>query len=334
MERIQVGIWGLGYAGRGMFIPELAAYPEMFQIVAGCDSLEENLQAAAKESPGLREYHCGDEFLDDPDVELVAIATRSLDHVSHALQALAAGKTVFLEKPIAVDYEGAIKLKVASEKYPGKLYFRHNRRFEPQFQHVLKICESGVLGELYEVKLHRHAYLGGANWQTSIAQGGGYLNNWGPHVVDHALIFLGSPVVDVWGNLRQVACGGDAEDHAKIILTGENGRIVDLEVSCGVAIGQPEYVIFGDRGALICKGLDVTLKYRDPEQKDAQDSYRWVEESAQIDPDIWDHPQSIWKYLYYAIRDGKPFPITTDHAIEIVRICEEVKKGTRFYLPH
>lgn len=187
MKPIKLGIWGMGYAGRGMYIPELSAYPEMFKVVAGCDSLEENLKAAEAELPGLKQYLSGDELLNDPEIELVAIATRSLEHVSHTQMALEAGKSVFLEKPIAISYAGALELKAAAEKYPGKLYFRHNRRFEPQFQHVRKICESGVLGEIYEVKLHRHAYLGGENWQTSIAYGGGYLNNWGPHILDRGI---------------------------------------------------------------------------------------------------------------------------------------------------
>ncbi len=325
MSKIRIGIWGLGYAGRGMYIPELAEYPEMYEIIAGCDSSEANLEAAAQALPSMRKYTSGDEMLKDPEVDLVAIATPSFNHAQHALQSLEAGKYAFVEKPIANTYADALKLKAASERHRGKLYFRHNRRFEPQFQQVRKICDSGALGEIHQVKLHRHAYLRMDGWQARIASGGGHVNDWGSHIVDHALIFLGSEVADVWGNLRKIISNGDAEDHFKIILTGKNGRIVDLEASCGVTLGQPEYVIFGDRGTLICKGLDITMKYLKPGSKD-----EWLLENLQIDPEIWEHPLFIWKYLYHSISDGVPFPITTDHAVEIVRICEEVKKGTAF----
>lgn len=326
---IKVGIWGLGYAGRQMFIPELLEFPEMFQVVAGCDAVKENLKAACEQLPEMKEYSDARDMLNDPRVELVAIATRSIDHVSHAVMALAAGKAVFLEKPIAVDTAGVQKLAAAAEEYPGKLYFRYNRRFEPQFQHVWKIYQSGVLGCVYEIKLHRHAFLHGENWQTTIASGGGYLNNWGPHVIDHALLLLESPVANIWGNLQQLICGGDAEDHARVILTGENGRIVDVEVSCAVAISQPEYVIFGSRGSLICKGIDITLKHLVAEQKPVS-PFAWVEKTFPVELEEADHPKDIWKYLYHSIRDNHDFPITTTHALEVVRICNAVKEGTRF----
>lgn len=328
-KRITVGIWGLGNAGRRMLIPELLEFSNHFQIVAGCDISEENLKLASECVPEMRLYSDERMFLGDPEIELIVVATRSIDHVPHALEALAAGKKVFLEKPIAVDEEGVCKLEEASKKYPGRLFFRHNRRFEPQFQYIWKICQSGVLGRIYEVKLHRHAFLFTDNWQSSIAQGGGYLNNWGPHVLDHALLFLESPVAHIWSNLRRVLGLGDAEDHARVILTGENGRVVEMEVSCGVALSQPEYVIFGDRGSLTCKGIEVILKHL-ASGHEARPPFEWTEEKISVPLEGVDHPKDIWKYLYATLDEGKEFPISTEHALEIVRICNAVKKGSRF----
>jgi len=328
---VHVGIWGLGYAGRGMFIREIQEFPGMFQITAGCDTVEENLAAAGAQVPGIKRYSNAADLLRDPEVELVAIATRSVDHVSHALMALAAGKTVFVEKPIAVDAIGERELAGAVEKYPGRVYFRHNRRFEPQFQCVQKICRSGVLGSIYEIKLHRHSFLRYTNWQNTVANGGGHVNNWGPHLIDHALILLESPVVNLWSDLQQVLCTGDAEDHARILLTGENGRVVDVEISCGVALAQPEYVIFGSEGSLTCSGIHVTLKHLAPDQGTSP-PFAWVERSFPVELEKVDHPKHIWKHLHAAIREGRDFPITPTHALEVVRICNAVKAGTRFEL--
>jgi scyllo-inositol 2-dehydrogenase (NADP+) len=347
MKKIKVGIWGLGRAGHGMHIGEIGKFPEMFEIVAGCDIDSTRIEAAKGKLPSCRFYGSPEEFLKDPEVELISIATRSPDHTAHALKALATGKYVFLEKPIALTYADAKKLKKASVKYPGKLYLRHNRRYEAPFNHIREIIASGVLGNVYEVKLHRHGYQRRNDWQTIIGCGGGQLNNWGPHIIDHALRFLESPVAKVWSDLKKIAAAGDAEDHLKIVFTGENGRIVDLEISGGVAIPQPEYIIFGIKGALVCKGNTITMKHIDPKQKLLKikayadnpplngvfgnaEIIKWVETTIPVAPKAACDIHDIWKGLYDAIRKGRRYPITIDEAIEVVRVTELVKKGTEF----
>ncbi len=349
MKKIKVGIWGLGRAGNLMHISEIAKFPEMFAIVAGCDNDNDRIKAAKEKLPSCRFYGNPEEFLKDPEVELVSIATRSPDHTPHAIRALAAGKYVFLEKPIALSYAEARKLKKASEKHPGKLYLRHNRRYEAPFNHIREIIASGILGDVYEVKLHRHGYQRRNDWQTIIGCGGGQLNNWGPHIIDHALRFLESPVAKVWSDLKNIAAAGDAEDHLKIVLTGENGRVVDLEISGGTAIPQPEYVIFGSKGALVCQGEGsaITMKYIDPKQKLLKikaypgnpplsgvfgnaEVLKWVEKTIPIAPKNACDVHHIWKGLYEAICKGKSYPVTIDEAVEVVRVAELAKKGTKF----
>ena len=347
MKKIKVGIWGLGRAGHCMHIPEALRFPEMFEIVAGCDLAKDRIKASKEKLPSCRFYSNQEEFLKDPEVELVSIATRSPDHTAHALKALAAGKYVFLEKPIALTYADAKKLKKASEKYPGKLFLRHNRRYEAPFNHIREIIASGVLGDVYEVKLHRHGYQRRNDWQTLMECGGGQLNNWGPHIIDHALRFLDSPVANVWSDLKKIAAVGDAEDHLKIVLTGKNGRIVDLEISGGAAIAQPEYVIFGTKGALTCQGDSITLKYIDPKQKFLKikaypdnpplngvfgnaEVLKWIEKTVKVAPKAKCDVHDIWQGVYNAIRKGKPYPITIEEGMEVVRITELVKKGTEF----
>lgn len=348
MKKIKVGIWGLGRAGQTMHTCEIAKFPKLFELVAGCDTAQDRLKAFKGKQPVCRLYSEPDAFLKDPEVELVSIATRSPDHTAHAIKALAAGKTVFLEKPIALTYAEARKLQKVSVKYPGKLFLRQNRRFEAPFCKIREIIASGVLGEVYEVKLHRQNYQRRNDWQTIIACGGGQLNNWGPHIIDHALRFLESPVADIWGNLKRIAAVGDAEDHLKIVLTGENGRVVDLEISGGVAIPQPEYLVFGDKGTLVCQGNTITLKYIEPKQKllkikahaenppltggfGNSEVLRWVEKTVQVVPQsTGDDTHMIWQALHDAIRKNKPFPITLDEAVEVVRVVHAVKRKTKF----
>lgn len=343
---ISIGIAGIGRAGWGMHCNELKGREGKFTIRAACD-IDASRLTKMKERYNCTTYTSFDDMIKDKDIELIDIATLSPDHTPMALKALAAGKYVFLEKPIALTYKDAQKLKAASVKYKKKLYCRHNRRFETPFVHIREIIASGILGGVYEIKLRRHGYQRRDDWQTLIASGGGQLNNWGPHIIDHALRFLESPVANVWGDLKKVAAVGDAEDHLKIVLTGKNGRIVDLEISGGAAIAEPEYIIFGSKGTLLCTGNEIKMKYLDPAVTLAPrkavkqsppmegsfgnpDVLTWKEETIQASPKIPSNTDHIWDHLYAAIREGKKFPITMDEAAEVVRIADIVKKGTAF----
>lgn len=346
-NRIKVGVWGAGRAGYGMHAGEVERSSDQFEIVAVCDILPDHCEEFAKRVEGVRTYSDAAEFLADSDIEMVTVATRSPDHTAHALQALEAGKYVFIEKPIALTYEDALKLKKATETFPGKLYCRHNRRFEPAFVHIREIIAAGTIGDVYEVKLRRHTYHRRNDWQTIIDCGGGQLNNWGPHIVEHSLRFLDSPVAEIWSDLKKIAACGDAEDHLKIVMKGENGRVVDMEISGGAAIKEPDYIIFGTKGALTCAGKEITLKYLDPEQKLEKiealpdtppihgsfgntEKLEWIEETLDVAPSCGCDTDTIWKHVFAAIRDNVDYPITIDQAIEVVRVTEIVKNNSEF----
>jgi scyllo-inositol 2-dehydrogenase (NADP+) len=346
MNTIKVGLAGIGRAGWYMHCDELDKRKDKFTIAAACD-IEPDRRARMAARYGCRTYADIREMALDPDVELMSIAVRSPEHVPYAILALQAGKHVFLEKPIALNTAGALQLRDAAATARGRLFFRHNRRFEPAFTHINEIIASGILGEVFEVKLRRNGYQRRSDWQTLMACGGGQLNNWGPHIVDHALQLLGAPVADQWSDLKCVAALGDAEDHLKIVLRGTNGRVVDMEISGGAALPEPEYIIFGNRGALICNGDDITLKYLQPdftapEEKSSPDTppleysfgaggeLPWVEQTIKVQPSVPCDMDDIWDHLYAALREGKPYPITTAQALEVVRVIEVAKQGTRF----
>ncbi|MFO7697178.1 MAG: Gfo/Idh/MocA family oxidoreductase [Anaerolineae bacterium] len=340
-QPIRIGIAGLGRAGWGMHCKELAGKEELFQIVAACDLLSERRERMA-ERYGCECYERIEDMIAVPYVELVDIATRTRDHFQHAMLALAAGKDVFLEKPMCLTYAEALQLKGAAAQSKGTLYIRHNRRFDPDFLHVREIIASGLLGQVYEIRLARHGYSRRDDWQTILEHGGGQLLNWGPHVIDHALQFLESPVQSMYSDLKRVAAGGDAEDHVKIVFRGTDGRLVDLEISGGVALGSPTYLVFGTRGSLSLSGQEIQLRYLDPTQElpprtadpgppgstfGTPEQLPWIEETLPVQAGS---NAVIWDELYRAIRESTTFPIDLDEAIEVMKVISAAKKGTAF----
>lgn len=345
MKKIKVAIWGLGRAGWGMHTHEIDRCPGCYEI-AGCyDILPERMAQMQKKYPACKAYSSPEEMLADPEIELVAVAVRSRDHVKFDIQVLEAGKYLIAEKPIAVSYAEAMKLKEVSDRHPGKMFCRQNRRFEACFQQVQEIIREGILGDIYEIKLCRHNYQRRADWQALKSCAGGQLNNWGPHLIDHALQFIHAPLESVWSDLRLVAAMGDAEDHFKAVLRGTNKIVVDIEVSGGVAIPSPVYAVYGTRGTLISQDeKEIQLKYADTEKTEpaepasdatppnedvfgANKPIVWIEETRPVAPESGLAVDDFYKVVYRTLAEGAPYPVKPEEAFEVVRVTEMIRNG-------
>jgi scyllo-inositol 2-dehydrogenase (NADP+) len=346
MTRINFGVCGVGRFGT-----EHCRYFtrdwEKYALVALCDHDAERTRVVSAQFGG-KGYPDFAEFLAAPEMELVIIATRSLDHARNAEQALAAGKTVLLEKPIAVTAADFSLLKTLDKAYPGKLFFCHNHRFEPAFGNAREIVAQGLLGEVQVVKLCKHHdFMRRNDWQMRLDCGGGQLSVWGPHLIDQGLQLLGAPVREVSSYLRRVLTPGDGDDHVKITLIGENDVAVEIEISNSVALPGPYCTIYGDRGTLLYgqEQTRIRLNYLDPafhwpeavadtgnpvgKPMSADQDLPWIDETRDVTPDtdMWAYVEiAIADHLYNALRTGIPFPIKNADALEVVRITEIVRE--------
>ena len=346
MKPIKFGVWGLGRIGV-VHCRHFSQTQEMYELAAVCDQEMQRVDKVVEEH-NCAGYRGAVEFLGDQNIELVIIATRSIDHATHAEQALAAGKLVLLEKPIAVTDGDLQKLRKIDKEYPGKLFFGHNHRFEPAIQQIRGIVASGVLGNINLVKIRRHhTFRCRADWQSLLSCGGGQLSCWGPHIIDHAMQFIKAPLKELWSNLKRVNSPGDADDQVKIIMVGENGVIVDVEISDAVALPEAYCTVYGNRGTLICPDeLHTQLKYVDPEFEfplisaspdlppqvggyGNEVNIPWIQKTVKVEPatSMWNQVEvEMARHLYQAIRGKTPFPVTNAEAFEVVRITEMVKK--------
>ena len=136
---------------------------------------------------------------------------------------------------------------------------------------------------------------------------------------------------------------GDAEDTVKMIFRGENGRIVDVEISGAVALAAPVYAVYGDRGSLICEDeQDIRLRYLAPEfeRTDAVASgdtppltgsfgytpkWKWVRKTIMVEPANQWNIDCIYHHIYLALREGIPFPVKAEEAFAVVRATEKIK---------
>lgn len=343
---INFGVCGIGRMGRAhaKYFSESAS---PYRLVAVCD------REAARSRELAEDYNCNayddiNQFCDDPDMELVIISTPSLLHAKNAQLALDKGKTVLLEKPIAVTTNDYLLLQKLLQKYPERLFFGHNHRFEPAFENAREIVASGLIGKPVLVKLCKHHdFMRRNDWQMRLDCGGGQLSVWGPHLIDQGLQWLGEPAKQVHSQLQRVLTPGDGDDHVKISLSGTGPLLVEIEISNCVAIPGPYCTIYGDRGALLYQQnqKNIELKYLSPEfvwddieasseaPKPGEGMHRdhnlpWISEIRPVQPEI-----SMWAqveiamaiHLYNALRNNIPFPVSSSDAMEVVRVSELVK---------
>lgn len=346
MKKIKYAVIGLGRMGRGHIDEIMTVANDKFELVAVCDNTPERLEnLPAKWGSSYKKYSSLDELLTDDNVEMVNIVTRHLDHVPMGIKVLESGRIAVVEKPVACNMVEMKKLMDCGDAHPGKLYVRHNRRFEPEFNKVKELMNSGIIGDVQYIKLHRSVgYCRRNDWMTVPEFYGGLLSNWGPHIIDHALQLLDSPVVDLWADVRHVISIGEGDDLFKIILKGANGRLADVEVTGANAMPGREVEIIGSRGTIVqepgkkvhVRAVDPSIPFKKLEvhRENPPFQYGNFDErlaffEADYDP-AFTSMADIWKYVYASVMEGAPYPIKKEEMMEIIRVTEEAFRKSGF----
>jgi len=329
---LKAGVIGLGRAGWNIHVSRMRN-DARFQITAVSD-LEAARCEEAREEFGCETFSDWKQLLKNADCELVVVASQSVDHGPHTIAALKSGRHVVVEKPMALSVSEATRMIKASETAGKKLFVHQNFRYHPDIRHIQEIIKSKVLGRVFEIRIRQFSFARRNDWQTLQKFGGGNLNNTCPHFIDAALLLLDSPVKTLFTDLQLTTDVGDADDHAKIILKGENGRVIDLEISTSCAWGEPKWTLLGTNGTLRSDGETSEIKYFDPKKlkplkvNEAPPSARqygsgevlpWQEETR---PSVADVPSDFYDNVFAVIRKDIKMDISPESVREVIRVIE------------
>lgn len=240
---LRVAVAGLGF-GRKVIVPALRAtasttvtalwHPDRQKVTAA---------AQAEEVQGFCEFSA---LLDGDHVDAVVIASPPMVRADLARQAMAAGKPVFLEKPVALSAAEARQLRIQALQNQLVCGVDFEYRAVPLFQQLAGLVQQGVLGQPWLVKLDwlmsSRADPGRPwSWYARRDQGGGVVGALGVHAFD-LLAWLFGPVASVQAKLstaitaRPDPASGwlrncDAEDVALIQLTFARGAVAQVNLS-------------------------------------------------------------------------------------------------------
>jgi predicted dehydrogenase len=244
---LRVAIAGLGF-GEKVHLPALRDCP-LTEPVALWHPRAERL-AAATEASGLPGTTSFEALLADPMVEAVVIATPPAPRFALARAALAAGKHLLLEKPVALEAAQVEELQRLAIRHGCTVAVDFEYRAVPLFQQLARLLEQEVLGDPWLVKLDwlmssRADASRPWSWYSEAAAGGGVLGALGTHAFD-TLHWLIGPSRGLHATLstairqRPAADGSgmvpvDAEDLAlvQMELHDRHGRSVPAQVTLG-----------------------------------------------------------------------------------------------------
>ena len=93
------------------------------------------------------------ELISDPQVNAVYIATPPSTHATYAIMTMKAGKPVYIEKPMAANYEDCIRINRISEATGVPCFVAYYRRYLPYFLKVRELVETGAVGRVLGVQI-------------------------------------------------------------------------------------------------------------------------------------------------------------------------------------
>ena len=195
MEQKVIAIVGCGRIARGSHFPALTQL-ENVRIKYACDLIAEKAQAMQEKYPAVENVITDYQIaLQDPEVDAVYVLTPNFAHYTVTMDALRAGKHVFCEKPITVNYALSCEMAEEARKQGKILNIGVCNRYNKSIELLEQMNREGKFGKLYHIYCSFRGFrsipgLGGA-FTTKAQSGGGVLIDWGVHFLDLILYILG-----------------------------------------------------------------------------------------------------------------------------------------------
>ncbi len=176
-------------------------------------------------------YSDANELIHDPAVNAIYIATPPSSHEAYTIAAIDAGKPVYVEKPMSLNEDAAMRMANYATAKGVKLSVAHYRRAQPLFKKVKQLLDSNAIGDIRCVRLdyfkvpvtNNALQLPKADWRLNPAiSGGGLFHDLAPHQLDLMCHFFGA-VQKATGISTNQSASGQADDMVSGNILFKNG---------------------------------------------------------------------------------------------------------------
>lgn len=203
-------------------------------------------------------YSEASKLINDPDIDAIYIATPPGSHAEYAIKSIEAGKPVYIEKPMAVNFAECEKINRTAQRYGIPVYVAYYRRGLPGFLKVKGLIENGAVGKVRLIQLQLfkpptdEEKSGHLSWRVNPEiSGGGHFFDLASHQLDY-LDYVFGPVLKVKSQVLNQAGLYKAEDFVSAELTFANNIACVGSWSFGIAdvCTRDSIEIFGDKGLI------------------------------------------------------------------------------------
>ena len=269
MEPLRVGVVGCGNIS-GIYFQNLTAYRGT--TVVACSDLETARAASAAEKYGVPQVLSTRDLLASPDVDLVLNLTIPNAHASVAMAAIEAGKHVYNEKPLAIDFEDGKQILEKAETKRVRVGCAPDTFLGAGIQTCRQLIDEGAIGEPIACEAHMQCH-GHEGWHPApefyYQKGGGPMLDMGPYYL--------TALATLMGGFKRVAGISRTTFPTRTITSQpQSGKVFDVETPTHIAgtiefqsgaigmVVQSFDVWFGDFAPLIVHGTEGSLLVGDP----------------------------------------------------------------------
>ena len=328
---LNIGVLGLGsvFAGPYSSLITKLAHEGRVRLVAGYDPDAAKRQAAVDRFGIDTAFETPAELVAREDLDIVLVLTSMNEHGALAKAALAAGKHVLVEKPMATSADEAVELQHLAATSPGHLVCAPHVVLSPTYRRMHEKVRTGEIGDLY---LGRARYGWSGPWwgRWFYEQGGGALFDLGVYNLTSLCGFFGSvrrvtammgvaiPKREAEGEVVSV----DAEDNAHIVLDFGAGRFASIATGFTIQkYRSPAVELYGSTGTLQLLGDDWA-----PEgfEQWSNDRGSW-ELFGETDPH-WPWTDGL-RHLVECIENGTETVTRPEHALHALEVMLAAKRS-------
>ncbi len=306
---IRAGIVGLGRWGRALVNADAGKSGDIRFVRAATRT-----RAGAEEFCRERQIVLADsyhEILHAPDIDAVVLATPHSQHEAQALAAIAAGKHVFVEKPLTLDLNSALVVADAARKAGLVLAVGFTRRFHPSVAELRLRARDGRLGSIVAmVAQHTTStvqFIAPDNWRASAEEApGGAFTAVGVHSLDNMIEFA--------GRVRDLRCvtarnyPGPSDDTTTVMLRFDGGATGLIFCSVATATNF-ELTTYGTKGLVEISRTDLSRFRFAPTATAAPTGAVPAPPNEILQFPGFDMLRAEMTAFARAIRDGTPYPV-------------------------